>query len=140
MNKEPARSLYTRGSIIHQGLENISRKPMTEQEWRTRTKSISLERFNMYVISPLTKDGFVVNRDGFWRITNEGEARLTDLGAVKVRRAATAPTQHHTMGTTYDGSELKIKPARENAEDFLRYPSRINNRLFYRDGTVGVVA
>ena len=140
MNKEPARSFYTRGSTIHFGLETISRKPMTEQEWRTQTKSISMERFHMYVISPLTKDGFVVNRDGFWRITNEGENRLSELGATRTRRVPTTTEPHYTMLTTYDGNELKLKPAREHAEDFLNYPSRINNRLFYRNGNVEVMA
>lgn len=140
MNKEPARSFYTRGSMIHCGLENISRKPMTEQEWRTQTKSISMERFHMYVISPLKKDGFVVNRDGFWRVTNEGENRLSELGATRTRKTPKPTMPHHTMNTTYDGAELKTKPAREHAEDFLGYPSRINNRLFYRNGNVEVMA
>ena len=140
MNKEPVRSLYTRGSMIHHGLENISRAPLSEQEWRTQTKTISMDRFNMYVISPLRKDGFVVNRDGFWKITAEGEARLSELGATRVRRAPTTTEPHYTMATTYNGDELRFKPARENAEDFLHCPSRINNRLFYRDGTVGAVA
>jgi len=139
MNKEPARSFYTRGSTIHHGLENISRKPMTEQEWRTQTKSISMDRFQMYVISPLTKDGFVVNRDGFWRITTSGENRLIELGATRVRRESTTTEPHYTMLTTYNGDELRFKPAREHAEDFLNCPSRINNRLFYRNGNVEVM-
>ena len=140
MNKEPTRSFYTRGSMIHHGLENISRQPMTEQEWRTQTKNISIDRFNMYIISPLKKDGFVVNRDGFWRITDKGEAKMDELGATKQRKPASAPTPYHTMNTTYDGAELKVKPARRNAEDFLNYPSRVNNHLHYRNGTVGAVA
>ena len=139
MNKEPARSWYTRGSMIHRGLEKISRSPMTEQEWRTQTKNISIDRFNMYVISPLKKDGFVVNHDGFWRITSNGEARLSELGATKIRKIPQPSQPHYTLGTTYNGDELKLKPARENAEDFLNYPSRVKNRLHYRDGTVGAV-
>jgi hypothetical protein len=140
MNKEPTRSFYTRGSTIHHGLENISRKPMTEQEWRTQTKSISMVRFHMYVISPLKKDWFVVNHDGFWRITSNGEARLSELGATRTRRVSTKTEPHYTMLTTYDGNEIKLKPAREHAEDFLNYPSRINNCLFYRNGSVEVMA
>lgn len=140
MNKEPARSFYTRGSMIHHGLENISRSPMTDQEWRTQTKNISMERFYMYVISPLKKDGFVVSKDGFWIITNNGEAKLNELGATRQRKPASTSTHHHTMNTTYDGAELKVKPARENAEDFLKYPSRVNSRLHYRNGTVEVMA
>ena len=140
MNKEPMRSLYTRGSMIHQGLEKISRYPLTEQEWRTQTKNISIDRFNMYVIGPLKKDGYVVMRDGFWKITSEGEAKLSDLGAIRERVPASAPQPHYTIGTTYNGNELKLKPARENAEDFLNYPSRVNNHLHYRDGTVGAIA
>lgn len=140
MNKEPMRSLYTRGSMIHQGLEKISRYPLTEQEWRTQTKNISTDRFNMYVISPLKKDGFVVNRDGFWKITTDGEAKLNELGAIRERKPTSAPQPHYTQGTTYDGAELKVKPARNHAEDFLALPSRVNNRLHYRNGTVGVAA
>jgi hypothetical protein len=139
MNKEPMRSFYTRGSMIHRGLEKISRSPMIEQEWRSQTKNISIDRFNMYVISPLKKDGFVVNHDGFWRITSNGEARLSELGATKIRKTPQSSQPHYTMNTTYDGAELKSKPARKNAEDFLNYPSRMNNRLYYRNGTVGTV-
>ena len=139
MNKEPVRSFYTRGSMIHHGLENISRAPLSEQEWRTQTKNISIDRFHMYVISPLKKDGFVVNHDGFWRITSNGEARLNDLGATKIRKIPQPSQPHHTMNTTYNGAELKLKPARANAEDFMNCPSRVNNRLHYRNGTVGAV-
>ena len=118
MNKEPTRSLYTRGSMIHQGLEKISRYPLTEQEWRTQTKNISSDRFHMYVIGPLKKDGYVVMRDGFWCITTSGEAKLSDLGAIRERVPTSAPQPHYTMATTYNGDELKLKPAREHANDF----------------------
>jgi hypothetical protein len=140
MNKEPMRSFYTRGSVIHHGLEKISRSPMTEQEWRTQTKNISMERFHMYVISPLKKDGFIVNHDGFWRITSSGEARMSELGATKIRKIPQPTQPHHTMNTTYSGAELKLKPARKNAEDFLNCPSRVNSRLHYRNGIVEVMA
>ena len=140
MNKEPIRSFYTRGSMIHHGLENISRSPMTEQEWRTQTKNISIDRFHMYVISPLKKDGYVVSKDGFWQITNNGEAKLNELGATRERNPVKPSVPLHTMGTTYDGAELRVKPARQHAEDFLNYPSRVNSHLHYRDGTVGAIA
>jgi hypothetical protein len=140
MNKEPARSFYTRGSMIHKGLEKISRTPLADAEWRTQTKKISLDRFYMYVINPLKKDGFVVNRDGFWRITKEGENRLSELGAIIVSTPERKPKLEPHAFFLYDGAELKAKPSRENAEDFLKYPSRMNNRLYYRDGRVEVMA
>jgi hypothetical protein len=126
--------------MIHHGLENISRMPMIEQEWRTLTKNISIDRFYMYVIGPLKKDGYVITKDNFWQITNNGEAKLNELGATKERSPAKPSVPLHTMGTTYDGAELRVKPARQHAEDFMNCPSRVNNHLHYRDGTVGAVA
>ena len=141
MNKEPARSYYTRKSIIHHGLEVISRMPMTETEWRTKTKNISIERFFMYVINPLKKDGFVVNRDGRWRITNDGESRLLWLGPYVDSPHPGKPTQKTPIQfEPYDGSELKKKFDREGAGDFLNFPSRVNNRLYFKDGRVEVMA
>lgn len=140
MNKEPARSFYTRGSMIHSGLEKISRTPLADAEWRKQTKNISLERFYMYVINPLKKDGFVVNRNGFWCITKEGENRLSELGAIIAPAPKkTTKIEPHAI-YPYDGAELRVKPARKNAENFLKYPSRVNSRLYYRDGTVEVMA
>jgi hypothetical protein len=138
MKAEPSRSFYTRGSMIHRGLERIARCSMTEQEWRTQTENISIQRFFQYVIDPLKKDGFVKNLDGFWFITKSGEDRLSELGAVKKLRVI-----HHKQDlikTTYDGAELRHMVTRPNAQDFLKYPSRRFNQLHYRDGRVEVMA
>ena len=138
MNAEPVRSFYTRGSMIHRGLERIARCPLTEQEWRTQTENISIQRYFQYVIDPLKKDGFVQNRDGFWFITKSGEDRLSELGATKKLRV-----RHHKedlLKTTYDGAEFRHMVTRPNAEDFLNYPSRRFNQLHYRDGRVEVMA
>ena len=138
MNAEPVRSFYTRGSMIHRGLERISRCPMTEQEWRTQTENISIQRYFQYVIDPLKKDGFVQNRKGFWFITKSGEDRLSELGAVKKLRVRNH--KEDLITTTYDGTELRHMVTRPNAEDFLLHPSRRCNQLHYRDGRVEVMA
>jgi len=138
MKEEPIRSFYTRGSMIHRGLERIARCPMTEQEWRTQTENISIQRFFQYVIDPLKRDKFVQSRDGFWHVTPAGEERLRDLGATKKIRVRNH--KEDLVKTTYGGEELRDMVTRPGAQDFLSYPSRVFNRLHYRDGRVEVMA
>jgi hypothetical protein len=138
MKEEISRSFYTRGSMIHRGLERIARCSMTEQEWRTQTENISMQRFFQYVIDPLKKDGFVKNLDGFWFITKTGEERLFDLGPTKKIRVRNH--KEDLVKTTYDGAELRNMVTRPGAQDFLNYPSRRFNQLHYRDGRVEVMA
>ena len=131
------KSTYTRGSLIHQALEKISRQHMSALEWRQLTTKKPMVDFQTKAIDPLIADGYVTTRNKMYVITRDGEEYLETLGRVKMQLPNTQV--HHTMNTTYDGAELKKRPDRPNAERFLDYPSRVSGRLFYRNGTVGAV-
>ena len=131
------KSTYTRGSLIHKALEKISRKPMSHLEWRQEVTDKPMADFQIKAIDPLIADGYVTTRDKIFIITRNGEDYLGYLGRVKMQLPKSE--LHHTMGTNYDGAELKKRPVRANSEQFLSYPSRVGSRLFYRDGTVGAV-
>jgi hypothetical protein len=131
------KSTYTRGSLIHKALEKISRKPMSHLEWRQEVTDKPMADFQIRAIDPLIADGYVTTRDKIYLITRNGEDYLGYLGRVKMQLPKSEV--HHTMGTNYDGAELKKRPDRPNSEDFLKYPSRVNNRVYYRNGRVEAV-
>jgi hypothetical protein len=110
---------------------------MSALEWRQITTKKPMSEFQIKAIDPLIADGNVATRNKMYVITRSGEECLEMLGRVKLQLPNNQV--HHTMNTTYDGAELKKRPDRKNAERFLEYPSRVNNHLFYRNGTVGVV-
>lgn len=56
-------------------------------------------------------------------------------GKKRARRAPLAPVANSNAEGQYNGAELRAA-VRPGADDFLSLPSRMGNRLHYRDGRV----
>ena len=131
MNEVIERSYYTRGSLPHKALDVISRKPMSTLEWRLEVTTKPMSFFQIHAIDVLLKDEYVTTRDKIFAITRKGEEYLDVLGRIKKQLPSSSKKLEHVG---YDGAELKKPPAREEGLQFLLYPSRMNNKLRYRDG------
>lgn len=73
--------------------------------------------------------------DVLYSITDKGRKALDaqDLSQQSAPTHATGPTSP-MVGALYEGAELRLSTSRAGAMDALRYPSRVGNRLYYRDG------
>jgi hypothetical protein len=132
------KSTYTRNSLIHQALESLDRLPRSPDQLRTNLANISIARFNEQVTEPLLRDGLARSEGGVMVLTALGREKIAELGMTKSK----LPSSHklETPRTPYDGAELKTKPVRIDADQHEQYPSRVGNRLAYRDGRVEVLA
>lgn len=131
-------SRYTKNSKIHQALEALSFLPVEALELRRKIGfRESMQRFEHYIVLPLTGDKMVKLVDYKFVITELGLQRLSELGSVKKVLAATPPRNFVPQDITpYAGNELKAQQTRPEANIHLGIPSRIGNKLHYSDGRV----
>jgi hypothetical protein len=130
-------SKFTKNSKIHQALNCLYRLPMGPSELKKAINfTESTSRFDASIIVPLINERFVVRKDMKYFITHLGQEKLMSLGQIKQRM----PNSSKIVGDgTYDGAELRKSVERPGADDHLQYPSRMNDRLHYRDGRVEYV-
>lgn len=130
-------SKFTKNSKIHQALDCLYRLPMDPTELKRAINfTDSFSKFDAMVINPLINERFAVRKDLKYFITPSGLEKLMNLGQIKQR----IPNSTKVIGSgTYDGAELRKSVERPGADDHLKYPSRQNNRLHYRDGRVEYV-
>lgn len=128
------KSTYTRNSLIHQALEMLDRLPRTAEQLRTSIANISITRFNEAVTEPLLRDGMARNENGLVYLTPLGREKLSALGMTKTKLPASHKAQ--LMHVPYDGAELKRHPYRIGSDQHKSYPSRVGNKLHYRDGRI----
>lgn len=125
---------FFRNSMLHKALDVLSRTPMTEQELKRAIQfTASVPRFNQHIIIPLSNNGMTKRRDSVYHLTPVGEETLQTLGRIKIRM----PNAGKFMPSgDYDGAELMIAAVRNGADDHMQLPSRVGDKLFYRDGRV----
>ncbi len=131
-------SKYTKNSKIHQALEALSFLPVDAIELRRKIQfRESMQRFEHYIVLPLTSDKLIKLTDYKFVITELGLERLSELGTVKKVLAPT-PARNFIPEKveTYRGDELKPQQMRPEANIHFGFPSRIGNTLHYRDGRV----
>ena len=130
-------SKFTKNSKIHQALDALYRLPMGPTELKRAINFLdSTAKFDATIINPLINERFAVRKDLKYFITPSGQDKLMDLGQIKQR----IPNTSKVVGNgTYDGAELRKSVERPGADDHLKYPSRYNDRLHYRDGRVEYV-
>lgn len=134
-------SKYTKNSKIHQALEALSFLPVDAIELRRKIHfRESMQRFEHYIVLPLTSDKLVKLTDYKFVITDLGLHRLSELGTVKKMLAPT-PARNFvpTKIDPYRGDELRPQQMRPEANIHFEFPSRIGNKLHYRDGRVEAV-
>ena len=132
------KSKYTRGSLIHQAIESLDRIPRSPEQLRTSLDNISMQRFNQYVTGPLVADGLALIKENVMYLTAKGREKFSELGMCKTK----LPPSHKAelLNSVYEGKELKVAAVRAGADDHMRFPSRVNNTLRFRNGTVKAMA
>ena len=131
-------SKYSRGSYIHRALEHLSRRANTPDKLRREIASVSIARFQETIIDPLVNDGFIEKVGLSYQVTPKGEAKLVELGPVKEKLPPTfaGARKNNVFAGIYDGKELKPQQNRMEGNDHLALPSRVDDKLYYRDGRV----
>ena len=127
-------SKYSRNSSIHRTLEHIVQIPMTAIYLRPMITNESMSRFLESCIQPLMNDGYIEKDWLLLKATEKGKEKYREMGPVK-KRLPKIITKNWMTAPTYDGAELKRKPVRHGADQFLGIPSLIGDTRFYRDGT-----
>ena len=134
-------SKYTKNSKIHQALEALSFLPVDAIELRRKIQfRESMQRFEHYIVLPLTADKLIKLTDYKFVITEMGLERLSELGTVKKMLAPT-PARNFVPAQIdiYDGAELKPQQVRPEANIHFEFPSRIGNTLHYPNGRVETI-
>lgn len=125
-----------RNAGSHRILHALSFGSKSGKELKHTVGSInSVARFEGEYMSRLVTGGYVRRDVQGWSITKRGQEMLESLGPVSgmPRKAHREPMAHLPV---YVPAQTHKTPMRPGSEDFLKYPSRMANKLFYRDGTV----
>lgn len=96
----------------------------------------SVARFDGEYMMRLVSSGYARRTVSGWAITRRGEAKLAELGPAEGMRDRSEPNQNILDRPIYEPSKENVTPMRPGALDFHKYPSRMGNRLVYRDGTI----
>jgi hypothetical protein len=87
-------------------------------------------------MSRLVAAGYVRKVFKGWALTTQGTEKLNELGPVPGLNPQSKSFRDSVMKAPhYEPADYQA-PARPGSEDFLELPSRIGNKLYYRDGTV----
>jgi len=132
------------GSIVknagsHRVLCALSKKPLKSKDLKNIVGAINgVARFEGEYMLRLMLNGFVEKADDeHWRLTYLGRVKVRELGP-----AGDAPSKPSREGMgwkdrpDYDPKSDLYTYVRRGSDDAMKLPSRIGNRLFYRDGTV----
>ena len=125
----------------HRILYALSHGACTSKELKNIVGAInSVARFDGEYMARLIANGYV-NRDGeYWSLSKSGHEKLDKLGPAKGLRLrgglATQRMSGFRSGEVYDPAKYPGLPRRPGAEDFLELPSRMGNKLYYRDGRI----
>ena len=125
----------------HRILYAMSLGACTSKELKNIVGAInSVSRFDGEYMARLVANGFV-RRDGeYWLMTKSGHEKLDQLGPAKGLRlrSSLATSRHSTFKSSevYDPAKYPGLPRRPGSEDFLQCPSRMADKLYYRDGRI----
>lgn len=123
----------------HRILQALSTGPCESKELKNIVGAVnSIARFDGEYMERLIRSGYVKRRADKWLITAAGQEKLDELGPARGVRRRNQPTNHARLmdRETYQPSKELKPPMRPGSEDFLQYPTRMGNKLYYRDGTV----
>jgi hypothetical protein len=95
-------------------------------------------RFEGEYMMRMMLNGFVEKADEeHWRLTRQGKEKLKTLGpAAKPQAKALRAGEGWKDRPDYDPKSDLYNYVRKGSDDAMKLPSRIGDRLFYRDGTV----
>ncbi len=124
----------------HRILYALSFGACTSKELKNIVGAInSVARFDGEYMARLISNGYA-RRDGeTWYITKPGRDKLEQLGPAKgLRPRGSYPTRAQSLMAlpAYNPSSHIPPPMRPGSEEFLKHPSRMGNKLYYRDGRI----
>ena len=126
-----------RNAGSHRILHALSFGEKSSKELKNIVGAInSVARFDGEYMMRLVSSGYVRRTTSGWAITRRGLAKLGELGPAAGMRDKQQRNTAIMERPDYDPSKEPQKPMRPGSEDFLAYPSRIGNRLYYRDGSI----
>ena len=132
------KSKYMRNSRIHRTLEKLRLSPKTYSEIKniivgTTTKT----RFDDEIMSPLLNDKFIILKGEFYHLTTAGEEKYVEMGTVHTPLKIGAPSNSiNKVSGLYVMADSYKDAMRPGANDHFNHPSRIANKLTYRNGSV----
>lgn len=130
------------GSIVrnagsHRILFALTEGFRTSKELKNIVGAInSISRFDGEYMARLIDSGLVERVGDLWRLTDAGSDRIAVLGPPEgYCKKKERGLPNYLEREVYDpkGDQPTYRPG---ALDHLKYPSRIGNKLFYRDGRV----
>jgi hypothetical protein len=122
----------------HRILHALSTRSCTSRELKLIVGAInSVMRFENEYMMRLVNNGLVEKVGFSWALTPSGQIRASELGPVEEKPTGASPRANSwkEMGDYNPRSDL-LTTVRPGADEAMQLPSRIGNRLFYRDGTI----
>lgn len=124
----------------HRIMQALAMGPRTSKELKIVAGAInSVSRFDGEYMARLESNGFVRRHDERWALTKRGHEKLEELGPAhgqRERKARSIELQAVLERPLYSPAKEIQRPMRPGSEEFLKYPSRIGNTLYYRDGRI----
>lgn len=125
----------------HRILYALSLGAHTSKELKNIVGAInSVARFDGEYMARLVSNGYVARDADYWFLTKPGREKLEDLGPARGLRLrgsmATQRVSSFSSNETYNPANYPPLPRRPGSEDFLDCPSRMGDKLYYRDGRI----
>lgn len=132
------KSKYMRNSRIHRALEKLRLAPQRYSDIKKMIVGTTTQsRFDDEIMSPLLNDKFIILKDDFYHLTKDGEEKYVELGAVIAHTKHGAPSNTiNKVSGLYVMADSYKDAMRPGANDHFNHPSRIGDKLTYRNGYV----
>ena len=128
-----------RGAGSHRILIALIERSRTSKELRRLVGAVnSTKKFEGEYMARLEANGYVFLEGERWSITVKGAQKCEALSGPRLGGVAgpRVPVQSHTLTTSIWNRPPAPRPG---SLDFLEFPSRRGNRLYYRDGRIEIV-
>ena len=121
-----------KGAGSHRILLALMERPRTSKELKRMVGAInSVSRFDGEYMERLQSNGYVFSDLSMWCITLKGRQKCEALGPLDAGNRAQPRTKDFKALVALRPPVLRL-----GSMDFMKWPSRAGNRLYYRDGRV----
>lgn len=125
-----------RNAGSHRILYALSVSPKTSKELKNICGAIySIAKFDGEYMARLEESGYVKRSGPGWVLMPPGLEKLNELGPASGLRLKGEKLMRVLDRPVYVPPADLTSHRRPGSEDFLKYPTRIGNTLYYRDGT-----
>ena len=121
-----------KGAGSHRILMALRERPRPSRELKRLVGAInSISRFDGEYMERLESNGYVISDDGSWVITVKGHQKCVALGDPE------KPNRALPRVVVFEAAAASRPPLlRPGSLDFMAFPSRRGNYLYYRDGRI----